>query len=87
MHYIGQYGSMFNFNLNEASTIVVTRNGIVVSISDPALSEDNLSMTTSMSTAEGDGTYVVDYQACWPDESCLAGQLSFTVVSSTMSGY
>ena len=35
----------------------------------------------------GDGLYVVDYKACWPDRSCHNGRFAFTVDGKSKTSY
>jgi methionine-rich copper-binding protein CopC len=71
----------FNFTLSDASTITVTKDGAQVNSGTPTLSPNRLTMTTALSSIAGNGTYIVDYKACWPDNSCHNGKFAFTVSS------
>ena len=71
----------FNFTLSDASTITIAKDGTQVSSSKPTLASNKLSMSTSMPAIAGNGTYIVDYKACWPDKSCHNGKFAFTVGS------
>ncbi len=71
----------FNFTLSDASTITVTRDGTQVTSGKPILSSNKLTMTTTVPSTGGNGTYIVDYKACWPDNSCHIGKFAFTVGS------
>ena len=71
----------FNFTLSEASSIMVTRDGVAVSASKPTFSNNKLTMSTTLPASAGKGLYQVDYKACWPDNSCHSGRFAYTVGS------
>ena len=77
----------FNFNLHPNSAIRVTRGAEALSVDPPFISDDELSMATTLPAEGGDGIYKVDYDACWPDGSCHQGSVSFTVDSASISDY
>ncbi len=67
----------FNFTLGSNSTIKVSKNGSPISIPDPSIGSDRL--TLSVPFGEGPGSYLVDYSACWPDKSCHPGSFGFVI--------
>ncbi len=77
----------FDFTLHEDSDITVTRDGTPVTTEKATLGANKLSLSTTLPADAGDGLYVVDYTACWPDRSCHDGKFAFTVDSKTKSGY
>ncbi|MSQ12303.1 MAG: hypothetical protein EXR48_06410 [Dehalococcoidia bacterium] len=78
----------FNFNLADNSSIAVTKNGAPVAVV-PAIvqGERRLEPTSDLTGIQGDGVYVVDYKACWPDRSCHEGRFAFRVDGSKPSTY
>ncbi len=46
-----------------------------------------LTLETTLPAGAGDGTYTVDYKACWPDGSCHDGQFAFIVDGKTAANY
>lgn len=77
----------FNFNLNQDSTITVTRDGKPVEVGPVVISDEALSMDAALKNDTGDGVYEVGYTACWPDGSCHDGRVAFTVDGATLAGY
>ena len=77
----------FNFTLGDPSSITVTKDGTRVNTSALAYGERNLSMSVAIPSNSGDGLYVVDYKACWPDRSCHDGRYAFMVDSKSKSSY
>ncbi len=69
----------FNFTLSDVSSITVTKDGQQVNSGKPTFASNKLSMTISVPSGSGSGTYIVDYMACWPDNSCHKGKFAFTV--------
>lgn len=77
----------FNFTLHEVSSIRVTNDGVPLEEGKVTLGQRNLSMWMALQAAAGDGTYVVNYRACWPDRSCHEGRFAFTVDRRTRATY
>ena len=71
----------FNFTLNETSTIAITKDGKALNLSKPSYIGNKLAMSVALPAGSGNGLYVVDYKACWPDNSCHNGRFGFTVGS------
>ena len=72
----------FNFTLGEASAVKVMKDGKDLMVAKPSYMGDKLSMSVAVPSAEaGNGVYVVDYNACWPDGSCHKGKFGFYVGS------
>ena len=69
----------FNFTLSEASTIAVTDDGKALTLAKPSFTGNKLAMSVALPGGPGNGLYVVDYKACWPDNSCHTGKFGFTV--------
>jgi methionine-rich copper-binding protein CopC len=68
----------FNFTLAPPSQLRVVKGEEPISTSD-AISEDRLILSGEVPDS-GSGTYVVYYEACWPDGSCHQGQFAFAVM-------
>ena len=71
----------FNFTLGSGSTVSVTKDGKPVNTAAPTVSADKLTLTGALPADSGSGVYIVDYKACWPDNSCHIGKFAFTVGS------
>ena len=69
----------FNFTLSEASTIAVADDGKALTLAKPSFASNKLAMSVALPGGTGNGLYVVDYKACWPDNSCHTGKFGFTV--------
>jgi plastocyanin/methionine-rich copper-binding protein CopC len=78
----------FNFNLADNSSITVTKSGVPVA-AGPATVQGGrrLELTSGLAGVQGDGVYLVNYKACWPDRSCHDGQFAFRVDGSKKSAY
>lgn len=76
----------FDFDLHPNSLITVTKDG-ADAIGGPTVVGANKLSISALVKGLGDGTYVVNYSACWPDRSCHQGQFSFTVNGSSLAGY
>jgi plastocyanin len=78
----------FDFSLAEPSLITVTKDGKTLQIGKTTISGPNsLHLSSTLSKDAGDGLFVVNYNACWPDKSCNTGQFAFTVNSKAKSAY
>jgi len=78
----------FDFSLAEPSNIAVTKDGKTLPIGTPTISGPNsLHLSSTLPSDAGDGLYVVNYKACWPDRSCHDGRFAFTVDSKTKTSY
>lgn len=67
----------FNFTLGENSTIKISKNNSPISIPNPSIGSDRLALSVPFN--EGEGSYLVDYTACWPDKSCHPGSFGFVI--------
>jgi plastocyanin len=77
----------FNFTLKPDSAVKISRDGTTVRSGAVDISENRLSMRAPFAGSGGDGTYRVDYKACWPDGSCHDGSVAFVVDSSRIAGF
>ena len=77
----------FNFNLNPASSMTVTRDGEDVSLGAVSISDNALSMRSPVLGSPADGTYHVEYSACWPDGSCHEADFGFVVDAKSVEDY
>lgn len=78
----------FDFTLGNGSAIKVTRDGQAVTTPAATISgARKLTLETSLPAGSADGTYTVDYKACWPDGSCHDGQFGFIVDGKMAANY
>ncbi|MBI3743249.1 MAG: copper resistance protein CopC [Chloroflexi bacterium] len=78
----------FNFTLADNSSISLTRDGVAVPVGAAKVGgERRLQLASDVTGVQGNGLYVVDYKACWPDRSCHNGRLAFRVDASKSSSY
>lgn len=78
----------FDMTLAEPSSISITKDGKALQIGPPTISGPNsLHLSATLPSDAGDGEYVVNYKACWPDKSCHEGQFAFTVDSTASATY
>jgi plastocyanin/methionine-rich copper-binding protein CopC len=78
----------FNFNLADNSSIAVTKRGVPVAAGPATVrGERRLELASDLAGVQGDGVYLVNYKACWPDRSCHDGQFAFKVDGSKKSAY
>lgn len=76
----------FNFDLHPNSAIKITRDGTDATGGATVVGADRLNLTAPVKDL-GNGTYVVDYTACWPDGSCHQGRFAFTVDGGALAGF
>ena len=76
----------FNFTLHEKSAIKATKEVTPLSIGDTSFDSKHLAMRARLGAERGDGFYLVEYTACWPDGSCHNGNFGFHV-DSDLEGY
>lgn len=69
---------IFNFDIDPASTVSVTKDQTEYAVGEPTVGSDRLTLTQSLLALEP-GTYRVTYSACWPDKTCHPGQFEFAV--------
>jgi plastocyanin len=69
----------FDFDLGSESTITVTRDGVDVTAAATAIAGDRLSMAVPLKAGTGQGTYLVEYRAYWPDGSFHDGRFAFAL--------
>ncbi|MEM3086637.1 MAG: copper resistance protein CopC [Halobacteria archaeon] len=72
-----------DFNLHEISKIQVVKDGSDATGGPTIVASDRLSMSAPVKSA-GNGTYIVNYTACWPDRSCHEGRFVFNVGEARM---
>ncbi len=77
----------FDFALSTASSITVSRNGAPIGNGPITLGPNNISMTSALPANAGDGSYTVDYRACWADGSCNDGRYAFQVQQRFLDQY
>ncbi len=78
----------FNFNLADNSSIAVTKSGAPAAAGPATVrGERRLELASDLAGVQGDGVYLVNYKACWPDRSCHDGQFAFKVDGSKESAY
>jgi plastocyanin/methionine-rich copper-binding protein CopC len=77
----------FNFDLADSSSIEILLDGTNYAINQTTVDENKLSMRRNMSSDAPDGSYLVKYNACWPDGSCHDGQFQFSIDRSLLNSY
>jgi len=77
----------FNFDLAKPSAIKILKEGKDYGIGDTIIDSSKLAMRRNMSPDAPNGSYTVEYKACWPDGSCHDGSFQFTVDRSQVGGY
>jgi len=77
----------FNFDLATGSQITITNNGRDYAAGQASIDTNKLALRRTMNQAAPNGTYTVDYKACWPDGSCHDGSFQFTIDQSQASDY
>jgi plastocyanin len=75
----------FNFDVRDPSYIKVTKDGTDATDGSTVIGDGSLSMRVPVKKGFGDGEYVVNYHACWPDRSCHDGSFGFIVDSNFKS--
>lgn len=77
----------FDFTLHPSSRLTVLKDGAPIPLGTTKLSENMLSISAPMEGNPGDGSYLVQYKACWPDQSCHDGEFAFRVEKARLSSY
>jgi plastocyanin/methionine-rich copper-binding protein CopC len=77
----------FNFDLADSSSIEILKDGTNYAINRTIIDKNKLSMRRNMSPDAPDGSYLVKYNACWPDGSCHDGQYQFSIDRSLLNSY
>ena len=72
----------FNFDLANPSSISITKDGIEYGQGETTIDTNKLVLRRAFDPASPDGTYTVNYKACWPDESCHDGSFQFAIMRS-----
>lgn len=69
----------FNFDLALQSEIKILGDGKDYGTGQTSIDTNKLAMRKSMDANTPDGTYRVEYNACWPDKSCHDGYFEFAI--------
>lgn len=69
----------FNFDLHAKSTIKATSGGKQYSTGSTTVDTNKLTLRRAFDASAPDGTYLVEYSACWPDGSCHDGHHEFAI--------
>ena len=69
----------FNFDLSPKSEIKILKDGKDFGVGETKVDTNKLSMLRDTDPQSGDGTYKVEYNACWPDGSCHDGYFYFAI--------
>ena len=77
----------FNFDLAASSQITITNNGKDYATGATSIDINKLTLRRTMDATAPDGTYTVNYKACWPDGSCHDGFFQFAIDRSQVSRY
>jgi methionine-rich copper-binding protein CopC len=75
----GSVAVNFNFDLAAPSSIAISQNGADYGQGETIIGDDKLVLMRNMNPDAPDGTYTVNYKACWPDGSCHDGSFQFEV--------
>ena len=75
----------FNFDLHDKSDISIKKDGKEYGLGRTSVDTNRLTLRRAMDPAAPDGLYTVEYNACWPDESCHDGSFQFAI-DRTLSG-
>ena len=73
----------FDFDLDPASSIEIKVDGVPIEVGPTMISEDNRTMSVVLPEDTPNGTYEVDYAACWPLTNCHVGCFGFMVGSAS----
>ena len=76
-----------NFDLASPSSISITKDGTDYGTSATTIDTNRLAMRRAMQTDTPEGTYTVQYTACWPDKSCHDGHFQFAIARSLRSSF
>lgn len=78
----------FDFDIISASEIKITGgDGQLYNSGDTLIDNNRLGMRIEMKPESPDGTYIVEYSACWPDGSCHEGMFQFAIDRSLRAGF
>lgn len=69
----------FNFDLASISTITIEKDGRDYGIGKTSVDDNQLAMRRKLALDAPDGVYTVNYQGCWPDQTCHNGQFQFAI--------
>lgn len=69
----------FNFDLAKPSSISITKGGKEEGLGDTTIDTNKLALRRNFNPTAPDGTYTVNYKACWPDGSCHDGSFQFAI--------
>lgn len=79
----------FDFDLSQTSQITVLKGSDKTdyAVGATSLDRSGRAMRRDLPPALSDGTYIVSYKACWPDNTCHDGQFGFVVDSEKKTDY
>lgn len=77
----------FNFDLAAPSAISIKKDGKEYGQGNTIIDSNKLSMRRNFAADAPDGKYTVNYNACWPDQSCHDGNFEFTIDRTRASSY
>jgi plastocyanin len=69
----------FNFDVAAGSEITINKNGRDYGTRDTIIDSNKLALRREMASDAPEGSYTVDYKACWPDGSCHDGYFQFAI--------
>lgn len=72
----------FNFDLANPSSLSITKDGKEYAQGEITIDTNKLALRRNFDPAAPDGTYKVNYKACWPDGSCHDGNFQFALMRS-----
>ena len=77
----------FNFDLAAPSEINIEKDGKEYGIGRTEIDENKLTLRRNLDPNSPNGTYTVNYNACWPDGSCHDGSFQFAIDKTRESSY
>lgn len=77
----------FNFDLAKPSEIKIEKDGKDFALAETVIDNNKLSMRRNIDPSAPDGIYTVNYNACWPDDTCHDGNFQFAIDRSLESGF
>lgn len=68
-----------DFDLAPPSQISIVKDNKDYGVGQTTIDKNKLAMRRDMDKSAPDGIYTVNYEACWPDESCHDGSFQFAI--------
>ncbi len=77
----------FNFDLSPKSVVTATLQGKEYTTGQTTVDSSKLTLRRTFDGAAPDGSYVVKYSACWPDNTCHEGVFQFVIDRSKAASF